>query len=137
MPPGRRGAAAHALRLPGRALEAPANVKRHRVAFRDREAASARDEGGGLEEQGAPHGLQAARHGAAALAEAERRRAASARPCGSPFRRWSSSGAREEGNRPEGKGRLITKADPQLLTITRKPRFVHASCALLLPVRRT
>ena len=44
--------AAHVLRLPRRALEAPQDLKRDRVPVRNRAAAPARDEGRGLPHEG-------------------------------------------------------------------------------------
>jgi hypothetical protein len=56
--------AAHVLRLLRRALEAPANIERDRVALRDGAPASAGHEGGRLTDEGPADGLQATRHGA-------------------------------------------------------------------------
>jgi putative transposase len=62
------GAPRQLLRLPGGALEAPAHHQRNRVAVRHRALARARDQGRGLEDQGTVDGVQAARHGPAAMA---------------------------------------------------------------------
>src|SRR4029450_11250469 len=63
-----RRRAAHVLRLPRRALEAPQDLQRDRVTVRDGPAAPARDEGCGVPDEGAPDGLQAPRHGTGPVA---------------------------------------------------------------------
>ena len=67
-----RRRAAHVLRLPRRALEAPADVECDRVILRDRAAASTGYGGRRLTDEGAPDGLQAPRHGADPVAPARR-----------------------------------------------------------------
>ena len=73
-------------------------TKPDRVALCDGAPTTARDQGCGLAQQGATDGLQATRHGPAALAEAQWFRPAAARSHRSHIRRWSSSGARAKRN---------------------------------------
>ena len=84
--------------------------------------------GAGSRDEGPPHGVQAARHGTAAVAQAQWRGAAAAGPCRRPLRRWSTSGEGEEGYRAEGKGRLIMRADPQHLTIAQPMPWYVSPC---------
>ena len=98
-----RGEAAHLLRLPGRALEAPAHQQRDRVDLRDRAFADPCDQGTGLPVEGAHHGLQAAAASAGAMATTRWAPTASPRPCPREVRRRSSSGEKQVG----GESRLI------------------------------
>ena len=68
----RRGAA-RLLRLPRRALAAPADRERDRVALRDGASAPAGDQGSRVTPEGPPHGVQAAADGAGPMAADKRR----------------------------------------------------------------
>ena len=93
--------AAHLLRLPRRALAAPADLERNRVTLRDRATPPARDEGRGLTDEGAPDGLQAARHGTGAMATAQRCASPTARPGWRPFRGWRPATGQSDQDRGE------------------------------------
>ena len=87
-----RRRAAHVLRLPRRALEAPQDFECDRVPVRDGTAAPARDEGRGLANEGAADGLQAPRHGAGAMATTRRRTFVAARARRYRLRGWRPDG---------------------------------------------
>jgi hypothetical protein len=63
----------HVLRLPGRALGAPAHIERDRVSVPNGQAAPARDQGRGLADEGSLDDLQAPRHCTGPVATARRR----------------------------------------------------------------
>src|SRR6266852_1404967 len=105
------GAPGYLLRLPRRALEAPAHHQGDRVAVRHRALARARDQGRRFKNQGTADGVQAARHGAASLAAPRWRSALTAGPCRREVRRWSPGRSRETrysvNRQPTKESRLI------------------------------
>src|SRR5712692_6213560 len=89
------GAPGYFLRLPRRALEAPAYHRCDRVAVRHRALARARDQGRRFKNQGTADGVQVGRHGAASLAAPRWPSAITAGPCRREVRRWSPGRSRE------------------------------------------
>src|SRR5260370_5693519 len=89
------GAPGYFLRLPRRALEAPAHHQCDRVAVRHRAPARARDQGRRFKNQGTADGVQAARHGTASLAAPRQRSAIAAGSCRREVRRWSPGRSRQ------------------------------------------
>src|ERR1700686_1330523 len=85
---GQLGASGYFLRLSRRALEASAYHQRYRVAVRHRALARARDQGRRFKNQGTADGVQATRHGAAALAPPRWRSAIADGSCRGEVRRW-------------------------------------------------
>ena len=105
-----RGGAAHLLRLPGRALAAPADGQRDRVALRDGAAAPAGDEGSGLAAEGPAHGLPAPGDGRTPLAADQCTAPGAPRPSGC---RVSGRARRRTGSarrlRAEGRSRALSR----------------------------
>jgi transposase-like protein len=86
----RPGPAARLLRLPGRAVEAPAHHEPDRVDVRDGAPARGRDARCRLADRRVGHGVQAAAGCRRALAPPRRRRADPTRASGCPLRGWSA-----------------------------------------------